>query len=42
MAQDVLDVQVFSIPSELAFSTTGKVLDYFQSTSNPIVVQTLI
>ena len=42
LAKDVLDVPVSTITSELAFSTNGRILDLFQSSLSPLVVQNLV
>ncbi|XP_030970772.1 zinc finger BED domain-containing protein RICESLEEPER 1-like [Quercus lobata] len=41
-ARDVLAVPVSTIASELAFSTKGRILDPFQSSLSPLMVQNLV
>jgi len=42
IARDVLAIQVSTVASELAFSTGGRVLDCFQSSLSPSIVEALI
>ncbi|KAK4389723.1 putative AC transposase [Sesamum angolense] len=42
MARDILAVLISTVDSEVAFSTGGRVLDGFRSSSSPKIVQTII
>ena len=42
MAKDVLGIPVSKIASESAFSTGGRILDPFQSSLSPLMVQNLV
>ncbi|KAM3340617.1 hypothetical protein P3S68_028251 [Capsicum galapagoense] len=42
MAHDVLAISIFSVASECAFSTGGRVIDPFRSSLTPKLVQSLI
>lgn len=42
LARDVLAIQVSSVASESAFSTSGRILDPFRSCLSPFMVETLI
>ena len=42
MAKDVLAVPVSTVASESAFSTRGRILDPFQSSLSPLMVQNLV
>ena len=42
LARDVLIVPVFTIASESVISTGGRILDPFQSSLSPLMVQNLV
>jgi len=42
VAQDVLAIPISTVASESAFSTSGHILDQFQSSLSPATVQALI
>ena len=42
LAKDVLDVQVSSVASESAFSTSGRILDPFRSCLTPYMIEALV
>ena len=42
MARDVLAIPVSTIAFELAFSTRGRILDPFQSSLSPLMVQNFV
>ena len=42
VAQHVLAIPISTVASELAFSTGGRILDQFQSSLSPAIVQALI
>ena len=42
MAGDVLAIPVSTVASESAFSTRGRILDPFQSSLSPLMVQNLV
>ena len=42
VAQHVLAIPISTVASELAFSTGGRILDQFQSSLSPAIVQVLI
>lgn len=42
MARDLLAVPIFTVASESAFITSGRILDAFRSSLTPSIVQALI